>query len=64
MICMDSIPPTGFAAASDFITKSENVRKTPETSTQAITEISHTIRNQVDVIFILRNVKIFKFFKS
>ena len=32
------------------VTKSENVRKTPETTPQAITEISHTIKNQFDVI--------------
>jgi hypothetical protein len=50
MRCMTSTPAAVFAPFSDFMTKSEKLRKTPETTAQAMMEISRRVKNHVNVM--------------
>jgi hypothetical protein len=63
MICMTSIPAAVFAPSSDRMTKSEKVRKTPETNAQAMTEAWHRTKNQYEAILTLRNANEFPIFR-
>jgi hypothetical protein len=48
---MTSIPVVAFAVSRDLMMKSENVRKTPPTTAQAMIENWQTMKNHVDIMF-------------